>query len=175
MGIPMRNQRSCLWKCFPVVVLVFLGWRAPAPLLAQARLGLPQDDMRLTPRNPPDQLFRVESEAQLKERITKECLALGQKKVLFPPEANVPFSDNPQVFPEASTGIEAANLCSYPLYFEDPRTERYGLYCPLAQPLISTSRFYLDTLLLPVKMIVNPPWSLRCLENGPSPQRNESQ
>ncbi len=116
---------------------------------------------------PMDQLFRVESERQLKERMLKEYMAQGQTKVAFPPEATVRFLKRPQLFPRATAFLENANLCSYPLYFEDARTERHGLYCPLVQPLVSTSLFYFDTLVLPFKMIVAPPWSLRSLDAAP--------
>ncbi len=132
----------------------------PARLLAQAQLGLPQTAEQIMLPTTPEQLFRVESEDRLKERMTREYLAIGQKKVLFPREAAPPFADNNQQFPPATAFVEHANLCSNPLYFEDVKTERYGLYCPLIQPLLSTSRFYLDTLSLPIKMVLDPPWTL---------------
>ena len=171
-------------------VLVF-GLGTPAPVLGQARFGQPvgreQEVGRLEPtaeraaqappNGPPagaktlnlslqppsrEQLFKVESEDKLRARMEKEYLALGQKKVLFPRDDQVPFAGKSQRFPPPTAVLESANLCSNPLYFEEEDTERHGIYCPLAQPLISTARFYFNTLCLPLKMIVTPPWSLNC-------------
>ena len=169
-------------KCMPtpriwiMLTGVLLGLAVSDPSFGQAKLGQPVSEEQVPSKDPspvrqkvpiplaqpePDQLFRLESEDKLRERMLKEYMALGQKKVLFPPGAEVRFLDKRPPFPQATAVLEQTGLCSKPLYFEDVLTERYGVYCPLAQPLISTSLFYLDTLCLPVNMILDPPWSLR--------------
>jgi hypothetical protein len=135
----------------------------PAPAVKTGGLNLPTKP----PTN--EVLFRLESEDQLRERMHKEYLAAGQKKVQFPPEASVPFTAKTSSFPQSNAFLEPANLCCHPLYFEDVKTERYGIYIPLVQPILSTTCFYLDTLILPVKMTVAPPWSWRCLDNSVCP------
>ncbi len=51
----------------------------------------------------------------------------------------------------------ATNTHYYPLYFEDPRAERYGqLHHPLIQPVVSVARFNAQLLGLPYQMAINP-------------------
>jgi hypothetical protein len=174
----MIHPRKCLPspRIWVMLTGVFFGLAVPDPSLGQAKLGQPVSEEQVPSKGPspvpqkvpvpltqpePEQLFRLESEDKLRERMHKEYLALGQKKVLFPPGARVTFLDKQPPFPQATAVLEPTGLCSRPLYFEDVPTERYGVYCPLAQPLISTSLFYLDTLCLPVNVILDPPWSLR--------------
>ena len=185
MCILSRLGSSRVHWCLALTIVLALGLRGP--LLGQAKLGQPvgrapeTEKQELSGERPAqssskgrfvggkslnlpleapsrDQLFQVESEEKLRARMASEYLALGQKKVLFPEDAALPFSGKLQRFPPSTAVLETANICTRPLYFEEEATERHGIYCPLAQPLISTSRFYFNTLCLPLKMIVTPPW-----------------
>jgi hypothetical protein len=53
-------------------------------------------------------------------------------------------------------------VCHFPLYFEEPRVERYGQSFGLLQPVVSGVHFYSNALLMPAKMIVHPPRSQVC-------------
>lgn len=57
---------------------------------------------------------------------------------------------------------KASGLCHKPLYFEQPRVERYGHAVPAPfQPLVSGAHFFVTVPLLPYKMILEPP--LECV------------
>lgn len=109
------------------------------------------------------QLFRVQSEQSLKERLRQELPKV--KKVDFPKDA----SKLPEVaeadaasFPEQVASPVTSQICYRPLYFEDKRTERHGQYVPCVQPLISAGRFYADVVVFPVHVLLTPPWTFQC-------------
>lgn len=53
---------------------------------------------------------------------------------------------------------KAANMCHKPLYFEQPRVERYGHAFPRPiQPFVSAATFFVSVPLLPYKMGLEPP------------------
>jgi hypothetical protein len=57
---------------------------------------------------------------------------------------------------------QASNLSYRPLYFEEPRVERYGARGRLlTQPVISGAHFFSAVPALPLKMAMQPPW--RCV------------
>jgi hypothetical protein len=64
--------------------------------------------------------------------------------------------------PAAVAEYEPIVFCHRPLHFHDPAVERFGGFAGPARPFISTGRFYLQTLLLPVSLAVRPPWRLEC-------------
>lgn len=142
---------------------------APAWAQAQGTFGAPfvvdeggkePDDFGLTAPTKA-QLFRVQSELELKQRLRQELPKV--KMVDFPRDTPLP-----------KTALEAAPLlnrvvapaggqvCYRPLYFEDKPTERFGQYVPCVQPLLSAERFYRDFLLLPCRMWLTPPWTFEC-------------
>lgn len=112
----------------------------------------------------PDELFRLESEAQLFKRMNQEYLKTAQKKVLFPKDASPREPALPYAFPPASVFWETASICHKPRYFSDENPEQFGLYHPCIQPFCSTARFYLDTLGLPLRILANPPCTWRCVD-----------
>lgn len=75
----------------------------------------------------------------------------------------------------------ASRMRRTPIYFDDPRTERFGLTAnPLVQPGLSAARFYATFPALPVLMAIDPPcrvhytlgegrWSLGRLERYATP------
>ncbi len=147
-----------------LATVVFLG--GPSLVHAQATFGKPvgvdgPDEIGLTPPTR-DDLFRVQSEQSLKERL-REALP-KVKKVDFPEDAPLP----------KSTGVEVAHaldlfaipisspVCYRPLYFEDKRTERFGQYVPCVQPFLSAGRFYRDVVILPCRLLLTPPWTYQC-------------
>ena len=55
-----------------------------------------------------------------------------------------------------------ADLCYNPLYFEEPRVERFGQSWGCIQPVMSGVHFFTNAALMPAKMIVHPPRSFVC-------------
>jgi hypothetical protein len=51
-----------------------------------------------------------------------------------------------------------ATVAHRPLYFEEPREERYGHVLPLLQPALSAVHFYVSAAALPLKCCLRPPW-----------------
>src|SRR5581483_1803175 len=90
----------------------------------------------------------------------------------FPPDAGpatVVAGEMARVLPPRAVAFVPGDFCYRPLYFEDRNAERYGWTVPLAQPALSTARFYLDTVLLPYKMVLHPPWGWECTSASPGP------
>lgn len=156
----MLSRRAAV---FLLATAAFVG--GPASAQAQATFGKPiatqgPDEVGLTPPTR-DQLFRVQSEQALKERLRQELPKV--KKVEFPKDASrpeVPAEVTP--FPEHVVSPIAGHVCYRPLYFEDKRTERFGQYVPCVQPLLSAGRFYGDVVILPIRLLKSPPWTFEC-------------
>jgi hypothetical protein len=140
---------------------VLVPQNAQAPR-SQAPKETTPDEFGLTPPTR-DQLFRVQSEQTLRERLRQGMPKV--KKVEFPQEASplpvVPNADLPP-FPGQMIAPIASQVCYRPLYFEDKRTERFGQYVPCVQPLVSAGRFYVDVLILPCRLLLTPPWTFEC-------------
>jgi hypothetical protein len=109
----------------------------------------------------PERVFRVESEAALRERIRQEARQRNERAE-FPREVTLVPPGQAyagRLWPLQSTTVVPHAVCYNPLYFEDLNTERYGWSVCVFQPLISTGKFYADVVALPYKMGVTPPWS----------------
>ena len=193
MTNPHRRERLKGWKhmyFWRVVVLVLCAagllfdraWAQPQvkflqPMVAVNQTPAPQgpktpvaqgpkevlaDEFGLTPPTR-DQLFRVQSEQALKDRLRQELPKV--KKVEFPKGAT-PIRETPSAdltpFPERVVFPISGDVCYRPLYFEDKRTERFGHYVPCVQPLLSAGRFYGGVLILPYRMWMAPPWTFEC-------------
>ena len=148
---------------FIVATLGFLG--GPSFVNAQATFGKPvavdgPDEFGLKPPSR-DELFRVQSEQSLKERLRQGLPQV--KKVDFPKEASYPeMPGDIAPFPEQTVAPIAGQVCYRPLYFEVKRTERFGQYVPCVQPLLSAGRFYGDVIILPGRLLLTPPWTFEC-------------
>lgn len=126
----------------------------------------------------PERLFRLESEAQLRERIRQEQRDHGSRAI-FP--ADVPIaapgmSYQGRDWPRLVSTIPASVTRYHPLYFEDKNVERYGWDAGIFQPFLSAGKFYLDLALLPYHLGAQPPWSLEynagyALPGDPEPYR----
>ena len=155
----MLEQRTAV---LIAAIVVLLG--GPTLAHAQAAFGkpavaLPPDEFGLTPPTR-EQLFRVQSEEGLKERLRQELPQV--KKVDFPREAPAVLFTELAPFPEKMVSSIASQVCYRPLYFEVKRTERSGEYVPYVQPLLSAGRFYGDVLLFPFRLCLTPPWTFEC-------------
>ena len=77
----------------------------------------------------------------------------------FPPECGIgDLTYKTRDFSPMTYTWVASNLCHKPLYFEQPRLERYGhALPPVIQPLVSAAHFFISVPLLPYKMGIEPP------------------
>jgi hypothetical protein len=79
---------------------------------------------------------------------------------LFPQEcalSDYPFQ--PRNFKGVTFTWKASALCHKPLYFEQPKLERYGhTFGPVLTPIVSMGHFFVSVPLLPYNMGVEPPW-----------------
>lgn len=119
-----------------------------------------EEEGRFTPPNR-DQLYQVDSESTLAERIRQLRKSLSKTPLDFPDEDSMRIKTTLERrhFPE-SKAVEAASYVVYnPLYFQQINTERYGWELGVFQPLVGTAQFYGDVLLFPYKVAVNPPWA----------------
>ena len=104
----------------------------------------------------------------MRERLVREAQE-RKAKLEFPGDTSYTPKELPRVRPPQETTVVPYVVCYQPLYFEDKNSERYGWHIPLVQPLISTGKFYLDTLLLPYNMGVRFPWQCECNSGYPLP------
>jgi hypothetical protein len=152
MAARWRRRCPAALVCLGVLLVTGrAGAQQPAPVAPAAegdaavlRLQLPR----------PDRLFRVESEALLKERMIREA-----RQAREPYE--ITFPDEPVVSRQVYAGrdwqplvevIEPGYVCYRRLYFEQINTERYGRNIGCLQPLLSAGIFYLDVVTLPYHM-----------------------
>jgi hypothetical protein len=71
----------------------------------------------------------------------------------FPCELSLVGEFEPRCWDDTLYTWKASNLCSKPLYFEQPRAERYGhSLAPGIQPLVSGAHFFTSVVFLPYKM-----------------------
>ncbi len=131
---------------------------APAAPEAQSQ----RERIQLIPPGP-DRLFRLESEAALKERLRQEA------REFVPPERIV-FPDNPVLsrepyfgrqWPVTARPVEPNYVCHRRLLFEEKNSERYGWELGFLQPLVSYGYFLKDVAFLPYHVGTAP---CRCYE-----------
>ena len=78
---------------------------------------------------------------------------------LFPQEcalSDYPFK--PRNFTPVTFTWKASALCHKPLYFQQPKLERYGHTFGLLTPIISVGHFFVMVPCLPYNMGLEPPW-----------------
>jgi hypothetical protein len=165
IGLPVDVERS--------LMLPLVDTLPPAETIgpqAQPKISPLDIELGLVPPSP-DTLFRADSESQYEERLRKEALEQNIKLV-FPSDrqpAQPALVVIPRPLPPQEAVCPAVPVCHHPLYFDDPMTERYGWHVPYLQPAISAGRFWLDTLILPCRMLVHEPWEWQCDGHSPAP------
>jgi hypothetical protein len=106
----------------------------------------------------PQQLFKLESENSLQERVRQE----GRQRPI--PEST-PFPQEPIVgvgphqgrdFKPMQLVVEPNYLCYYRLYFERLNSERYGWDLGFIQPVVSAGQFYWDLASMPYHVWTDP-------------------
>ncbi len=110
----------------------------------------------------PERVFRLESETQLRERMSREGhLGLNPLRLKY----DIIFPDYPEVPPPAYEArpwqplvetVETPYLSYNRLYFEQINAERYGWDLGPIHPLLSAGIFYLDVATLPYHLGTQP-------------------
>lgn len=153
------------------------AYPTPPPAPAAQRRDVPAEGPAATPQTPQEQLqeeqrfLRVPEREQLQQRLQPLALSVPDTRLrdgLLPPDVAQRDLDQrtalelpPRRLPAEPAKImswAAAEVCSYPLYFEDVMLERHGhQYHPWVQPLASAARFTFNTVALPYNMTLNAP------------------
>ncbi len=165
------RRRPGLWSCLPTGLA--LAWLFLHGGPSWGQVVLPPTTKMTIPSAiavEPERVFRLESEAMLRERMSREAQQginpLNLKyKAVFPEYAPVPPPIVPVRFwPPTPEVVEPLYLCYGRLYFEQINQERYGWDLGPLQPLISAGIFYLDVATLPYHAATDP---RRCYECNP--------
>src|SRR5262245_61381293 len=99
----------------------------------------------------PERLFRLESEANLLERIRQQGRQLRQQDAdLFPEEVTLATGPYPgRHWPPSQRLVEPGYVCYQKLLFEQRNTERFGWDLGMVQPFMSAGEFFFDFVTLP--------------------------
>lgn len=101
----------------------------------------------------PNELFRLDSQGRLFERLRQEALQRPRpERITFPEEPilNDPYAG--RCFPPKTGIVEPFYVCYDPLLFEQRNSERWGWDLGALQPFVSAGKFFCDVALLPYKL-----------------------
>lgn len=109
----------------------------------------------------PQILFRLESEAQLRERLrqeSKQRAGAGRGHLEFPDDRVVLTKDPYPLrnWPEQAEVVEPYYVAYRRLYFNQINLTRYGWDLGVLAPFISTSTFFLDFARFPYQLVFLP-------------------
>jgi hypothetical protein len=134
----------------------------PARAVPRPSEDIQEYSIQLDPPGP-QKVFRLDSEADLQERMRQEARQRTPvERIEFPSEPVVgagPFVQ--RTFAESKMQVEPMYVCYGRLYFEDLNSERYGWDLGPIQPFVSTGLFFKDVVTLPYHALTNP---CRCYE-----------
>ncbi len=159
--LPRRVQTLRAGVAAPLRVAVGLLCAAAffrsAEIHAQGFKQLPDAKEAIPTRPPgPDQLFQLESEPALRERLLEEARRKKAPPPLFPaePPREAPFAG--RFWDHRVTFVEPSYVCYGRLYFQQINAERYGWDLGWIHPLISVGKFYWDVATLPYQLATDP-------------------
>jgi hypothetical protein len=145
-----------------VTLAACAGLLQVTPVQAQGYKALPESSQAIRVQPPsPDQLFRVESEATLRERMRQEARSTNAPQPFFPPEPPPEPYFAGRSWPHRVALAEPSYVCYGRLLFEQINGERYGWDLGALHPLVSLGVFYLDVATLPYHLATEP---CRCYE-----------
>jgi hypothetical protein len=150
---------SCFLKF--VGISICLALVGPA-LLAQEQLPVPQTQPGPHLTLNPQRVFRLESEATLRERMAREALDGNNPvnlkyQIAFPDSLVMPIEGLPvRQWPLMSELADPAFVCYRRLYFQQIDFERYGWGLGLVTPFLSQGAFYVDLFTLPYHIAMEP-------------------
>ncbi|HEV3256033.1 MAG TPA: hypothetical protein VG013_04070 [Gemmataceae bacterium] len=111
-----------------------------------------------------DQVFQLEGEEALKERMRQEARQRPtHERIDFPDEAPVSKETYaPRSFPPATEVAEPHYVCHKRLLFEEINSERYGWDLGFIQPVVSAAAFYADVVTAPYHWATEPCRKYEC-------------
>jgi hypothetical protein len=127
------------------------------PKSVRGRLELAVTIRTLPPT--PDQMFRLETEAMLRERMRGEVeKALGIERFELPPGPSeaTPLAVLVRPAPGLVEWVEPSYVCFGRLFFHQINAERYGWDLGPLHPVLSAGQFYLDILKWPYYLTAAP-------------------
>ena len=110
----------------------------------------------------PQRVFRLDSEAKLRERMTRDgqlgINPIGLKyEIHFPEYPAVPNAERvARPWAPLTEVVDPPFVCYQRLYFEQLNLERYGWDLGLVSPLVSQGAFYFDLVTLPYHAATEP-------------------
>jgi hypothetical protein len=150
------------------------------PQPALPRLNTDETTELLVPLEPPgpQRLYRLDSEAELMERMRQEGRERSTpERITFPEEpiiSKLPYTG--RSFPQVALETEPSYVLHRKLFFEERNSERYGWDLGIMQPFVSTGAFYWDLALVPYQFASLPFRRFEsnaglCLPGDPVPYR----
>ncbi|HEY8505589.1 MAG TPA: hypothetical protein VIL46_13475, partial [Gemmataceae bacterium] len=121
-------------------------------------------EIRLEPPGP-EELFRLESEAALRERLRQEARQRGRGDDVdeFPEEPVLSaVAYQGRSFPPYTRIIEPNYVCYRRLYFHQVNHERYGWDLGFITPVVSAGKFFWDVVRLPHDFASRPHCRYEC-------------
>jgi hypothetical protein len=104
-----------------------------------------------------ERLFRIETEADLQERMRQEALDRNMERIAFPDEQPLTKEKyKGRTFARSVELVEPHYVMYDRLLLEDINAERYGWNLGVLQPLASTAKFYWDVIWLPYHLGTRP-------------------
>lgn len=106
----------------------------------------------------PEELFRLQSDAALFERMRQQARSAKKKGRLEFPEDPVLSTETyyGRAWPPMHEIVEPNYVCYRRTYFEQKNFERYGWDLGIVTPLICAGKFYADVFFLPYHLGTEP-------------------
>ena len=151
----------------PPIIVVQAEKKKPEAKAPQKKGAMPEGKeavIRISTQPPSrEELFRLDTELQLRERILKEAQQAGVKLQMteFGGVVRQPMPLD-RDFPEQYSTYLPSTLCYGRLFFEQRASERYGRNVWGLQPALSVGRFYVDLALWPVRLATWPVRPMDC-------------
>jgi hypothetical protein len=157
-----------------------VGFQPKYPTPALPPLNNDESAELIVPLEPPgpQRLYRLDSEADLMERMRQEGRERrSPERITFPEEpviSRMPHA--PRTFPEMVTTAEPNYVLYGRLFFEEKNSERYGWDLGVVSPIVSAGAFYWDLALTPYQIASLPFRRFEsnaglCLPGDPVPYR----
>ena len=130
-----------------------VGYQQRYPVPALPKLATDESTELIVPLEPPgpQRLYRLDSEADLMERMRQEARERqSPERITFPEEpviSRLPYTG--RTFPSVATTAEPNYVLYRRLFFEEKNSERYGWDLGVFGPFVSAGAFYWDLALTP--------------------------
>ena len=155
-----------------------VGYQYTIPTLP--RLNNDESTELIVPLEPPgpQRLYRLDSEADLMERMRQEGRERSSpERITFPEEPVISkLAYAGRTFPAQGVTAEANYVLYRKLFFEERNSERYGWDLGVITPIVSAGAFYWDLALTPYQLASLPLRRFEsnaglCLPGDPVPYR----